>query len=128
MRNFKMVMNSFRKLTVLSLAASAVTLTPLGTKAVSINVYVDPTQVWNGYETVYTNGLVSTTGPSYMSDWLGTGNTFPNQASIMRLVGAILLEQNDEWQLQHRYMTLETMTGLGDEQINALPWPNTKAA
>jgi len=53
---------------------------------------------------------------------------FPNQASIMRLVGAILLEQNDEWQLQHRYMTLETMTGLGDEQINALPWPNTKAA
>jgi len=53
---------------------------------------------------------------------------FPNQASIMRLVGAILLEQNDEWQLQHRYMTLETMTGLGDEQINSLPWPKAKAA
>ena len=27
---------------------------------------------------------------------------FPNEASIIRLVGAILLEQNDEWQLQHR--------------------------
>jgi putative transposase len=40
---------------------------------------------------------------------------FPNEASILRLVGAILLEQNDEWQLQHRYMTLETMTGLADE-------------
>ena len=53
---------------------------------------------------------------------------FPNQASIMRLVGAILLEQNDEWQLQHRYMTLETMTGLGEEQINALPSLNAKAA
>ena len=40
---------------------------------------------------------------------------FPNEASIIRLVGAILLEQNDEWQLQHRYMRLETMAGLGDD-------------
>jgi len=40
---------------------------------------------------------------------------FPNEASITRLVGAILLEQNDEWQLQHRYMTLETMTGLASD-------------
>ena len=45
---------------------------------------------------------------------------FPNEASIMRLVGAILLEQNDEWQLQHRYMTQETMNGLGDDQTAAL--------
>lgn len=37
---------------------------------------------------------------------------FPNEASITRLVGAILIEQNDEWQLQHRYLTLETMTGI----------------
>ncbi|MCW2273516.1 transposase-like protein [Rhodoblastus acidophilus] len=40
---------------------------------------------------------------------------FPNEVSIRRLVGAILLEQNDEWQLQHRYMSLETMAGLADE-------------
>jgi transposase-like protein len=40
---------------------------------------------------------------------------FPNEPSIRRLVGAILLEQNDEWQLQHRYMSLETMTGLAEE-------------
>lgn len=53
---------------------------------------------------------------------------FPNQTSITRLVGAILLEQNDEWHLQHRYMTLETMTGLGEEQINSLPFLNAKAA
>jgi putative transposase len=53
---------------------------------------------------------------------------FPNQASITRLVGAILLEQNDEWQLQHRYMPLETMAGLGEEQINSLPALNAKAA
>ncbi len=46
---------------------------------------------------------------------------FPNEASIIRLVGAILLEQNDEWQLQHRYMTLETMNTLSEEQISALP-------
>jgi transposase-like protein len=29
-------------------------------------------------------------------------------------VGAILLEQNDDWQLQHRYMSLETMASLVD--------------
>ena len=41
---------------------------------------------------------------------------FPNEASITRLVGAVLLEQNDEWQLQHRYMTLETIAGVaGDD-------------
>ena len=36
---------------------------------------------------------------------------FPNEAAITRLVGAILLEQNDEWAVQRaRYMTRETMT------------------
>jgi transposase-like protein len=29
---------------------------------------------------------------------------FPNEDSIVRLIGAVLLEANDEWQLQHRYM------------------------
>jgi transposase-like protein len=28
---------------------------------------------------------------------------FPNEDSIIRLVGAVLLEQNDEYQLQHRH-------------------------
>ena len=44
---------------------------------------------------------------------------FPNEASVRRLTGAVLIEQNDEWQLRHRYMTLETMTGLGDDPIAA---------
>jgi transposase-like protein len=29
---------------------------------------------------------------------------FPNEESITRLIGAVLMEANDEWQLQHRYM------------------------
>jgi putative transposase len=49
---------------------------------------------------------------------------FPNEDSVRRLVGAILLEQNDDWQLQHRYLTLETMTGMAavdDAAVTALP-------
>jgi putative transposase len=37
---------------------------------------------------------------------------FPNDAAIVRLVGALLLEQNDEWQLQRRYMALEGLQAL----------------
>jgi len=47
---------------------------------------------------------------------------FPNEAAITRLVGAILLEQNDEWAVQRaRYMTLETIAPLGDDPIVNLP-------
>jgi putative transposase len=41
---------------------------------------------------------------------------FPNEAAIIRLVGALLLEQNDEWQLQRRYMQLEGLQALSDNQ------------
>ena len=41
---------------------------------------------------------------------------FPNEAAITRLVGALLLEQNDEWAVQRsRYMTLESITKSGDD-------------
>jgi transposase-like protein len=40
---------------------------------------------------------------------------FPNEEAIIRLAGAILLEQNDEWAVQRsRYMTLETIAPLSD--------------
>ena len=37
---------------------------------------------------------------------------FPNEPAIIRLIGAVLLEQNDEWELQHRYMQVEGMAEL----------------
>ncbi len=47
---------------------------------------------------------------------------FPNEDAITRLVGAILLEQNDEWAVQRaRYMTLETIAPLSDDPLVSLP-------
>ncbi len=47
---------------------------------------------------------------------------FPNGDAIVRLVGAIRLEQNDEWAVQRaRYMTLETIAPLSDDPTVGLP-------
>lgn len=47
---------------------------------------------------------------------------FPNKYAAVRLVGAFLLEQNDEWAVQRsRYMTLETIAPLRDDPIVGLP-------
>jgi transposase-like protein len=46
---------------------------------------------------------------------------FPNEPAIVRLIGAVLLEQNDEWQLQHRYMQLEAMAELTPPAVAAEP-------
>ena len=46
---------------------------------------------------------------------------FPNERAIVRLVGAMLLEQNDEWAVQRRYMTLETLAPVSDDPILSLP-------
>lgn len=47
---------------------------------------------------------------------------FPNEDAITRLIGAILLEQNDEWAVQRsRYITLESIAPVGDDPIVGLP-------
>ena len=35
--------------------------------------------------------------------------TFPHRESVVRLIGAVLAEQNDEWADTRRYMTVEAL-------------------
>ena len=67
-----------------------------------------------------TNGLERLNGEvKRRTDVVGI---FPNDEAIVRLVGSILLEQNDEWAVQRgRYMTLETIAGISDDLAIGLP-------
>ncbi len=49
---------------------------------------------------------------------------FPGEAAIVRLIGAVLLEANDEWQLQHRYMQVEAMAELAPPLIEGAATPS----
>jgi transposase-like protein len=42
---------------------------------------------------------------------------FPNDRSVVRLVGALMLEQSDEWAVTRRYMSLESLTALSDDPV-----------
>jgi transposase-like protein len=53
---------------------------------------------------------------------IGRSGALPNEDAITRLVGAILLEQNDEWAVQRsRYITLESVAQLSDDPTVTLP-------
>ena len=42
---------------------------------------------------------------------------FPDDPSIERLVGAMMMEQNDEWAVARRYMTLGTIESVCDDKL-----------
>ena len=46
---------------------------------------------------------------------------FPPEASIIRQIGAVLLEANDKWHMQHRYMGVEAL----GEMLNPTPTNET---
>lgn len=46
---------------------------------------------------------------------------FPIEKSIYRLVGALLIEQINEWPIQRRYMTLESLCCCGENPTVSLP-------
>lgn len=53
---------------------------------------------------------------------------FPNEASIMRLIGAVLFEQNDEWKTARRYMMVEAFAQIDKEEIDPILSITTKGA
>ena len=53
---------------------------------------------------------------------------FPNEDSIVRLIGAVLFEQNDEWQSQHRYMQVEAFAQIDAAESDLLLSITTQAA
>lgn len=46
---------------------------------------------------------------------------FPNDGAIIRLIGAVMLEANDQWLLQHRYMQTETMAEYTPPSADPVP-------
>jgi len=46
----------------------------------------------------------------------------------MRLIGAVLFEQNDEWQIQNRYMQVEAFDQIDKEEIDPIVSLAIKAA
>ena len=54
---------------------------------------------------------------------------FPNDAAILRLVGAVLMEQhNDSAAQDRRYMTLESLMPISDDPLASLGSPRALAS
>ncbi len=60
--------------------------------------------------------------PAELSGGLQVVGIFPNDDAMVPLVGAPLLEQNDEWAVRRpRYMRLETISQMSDDPLISLP-------
>jgi putative transposase len=59
---------------------------------------------------------------------VGVVGIFPNEDSIVRLVGAVLMEQNDDWQTQNRYMQIEGFLEPADKTADLRPLQITPKA
>jgi transposase-like protein len=53
---------------------------------------------------------------------------FPDESAIVRLIGALLFEQNDEWQSQNRYMQIEAFSLIDAAQTDPLLSLTSQAA
>jgi transposase-like protein len=49
---------------------------------------------------------------------------FPTERSVIRLVGSVLLEQHDEWQLSKRYFSAGSLAKLDRREEQS--WPNSR--
>jgi transposase-like protein len=81
-----------------------------------------------GFPAEHRRQVWSTSSPERLNREVGQRSAvvgiFPNRQSLLRLVGAVLEEQNDEWAVGRRYFSTESMHKLteptNEEAVNAL--------